>query len=108
MRRDRERRLCRGARLWGGIRATVEGEDPEVFAFLGSSRLEEPLNRMGVRAAFHGHAHNGSPMGHTTTQVPVFNVSIPLLRRIHPEQPAFLIYELDVAATPPTAPMGAG
>ena len=27
------------------IRATVEGEPPEIFAFLGSSRLEEPLNR---------------------------------------------------------------
>jgi Predicted phosphoesterases, related to the Icc protein len=27
------------------IRATLEGEDPEIYAFLGSSRLEEPINR---------------------------------------------------------------
>jgi hypothetical protein len=30
------------------IQATVEGEPPEVFAFLGSGRLEEPLNRYAV------------------------------------------------------------
>src|SRR5262249_28265126 len=37
------------------VQATVEGEPPEIFAFLGSSRLEEPLNRHGVAAVFHGH-----------------------------------------------------
>ncbi len=30
------------------IRATLEGEDPEIYAFLGSSRLEEPINRFRV------------------------------------------------------------
>ena len=30
------------------IRDTVVGEPPEIFAFLGSSRLEEPLNRYSV------------------------------------------------------------
>src|SRR4029079_8571529 len=39
------------------IRATVEGEPPEIFAYLGSSRLEEPINRYRVTAVFHGHAH---------------------------------------------------
>src|SRR4029434_71792 len=32
------------------IRGTVEGEPPEIFAYLGSSRLEEPINRYSVSA----------------------------------------------------------
>jgi len=48
------------------IRDTVVGEPPEIFAFLGSSRLAEPLNRYAVTAVFHGHAHHGTPEGHTT------------------------------------------
>src|SRR6184192_3940423 len=59
------------------IRATLEGEDPEIFAFLGSSRLEEPINRFRVNAVFHGHAHNGVLDGATVTGVPVYNVSAP-------------------------------
>src|SRR6476659_1873463 len=45
------------------IRGTVEGEPPEIFAYLGSSRLEEPINRYRVSAVFHGHAHRGTPEG---------------------------------------------
>jgi Icc-related predicted phosphoesterase len=63
------------------IRATVVGEDPEVFAFLGSSRLEEPINRFRVNAVFHGHAHNGVGEGATSNGTPVYNVSLPLLRK---------------------------
>ncbi len=63
------------------IEATVEGEPREIFPFLGSSRLEEPLNRYGVTAAFHGHAHRGAPEGRTSAGVPVFNVALPVLRR---------------------------
>src|SRR5262245_16862287 len=37
------------------IQETVEGEPPEIYPFLGSSRLEEPLNRYSVAAVFHGH-----------------------------------------------------
>src|SRR5215208_3585039 len=66
------------------IRATVEGEPPEIFAYLGSSRLEEPINRYRVSAVFHGHAHRGSPEGRTSTGVPVHNVSMPLLTRMNP------------------------
>ncbi|MBV9124441.1 MAG: metallophosphoesterase, partial [Planctomycetes bacterium] len=47
--------------------ATVEGEPLEIFPFLGCSRLEEPLNRYAVTAAFHGHAHHGQPHGRTGT-----------------------------------------
>jgi Icc-related predicted phosphoesterase len=63
------------------IRATLKGEHPEIFAFLGSSRLEEPINRFRVSAVFHGHAHNGILDGKTSTGIPVYNVSAPALRR---------------------------
>ncbi len=63
------------------IRATLKGEDPEIFAFLGSSRLEEPINRFRVDAVFHGHAHNGILDGKTSTGIPVYNVSAPALRK---------------------------
>ncbi|MBA3882016.1 MAG: metallophosphoesterase [Chthoniobacterales bacterium] len=63
------------------IRATVEGESPEIFPFLGSTRLEEPINRFRVDAVFHGHAHNGAAEGATAAQIPVFNVSLPLMQR---------------------------
>ena len=45
------------------IQATVEGEPPELYPFLGSSRLEEPLNRYPVSLVFHGHAHRGQAGG---------------------------------------------
>ena len=43
------------------IQRTVEGEPLEIFPFLGSSRLEEPIGRYPVSLVFHGHAHRGSP-----------------------------------------------
>jgi Predicted phosphoesterases, related to the Icc protein len=63
------------------VRATVMGEEPEIFAFLGSTRLEGPLNRQQATAAFHGHAHRGEPFGTTSSGVPVYNVSLPVLER---------------------------
>ena len=62
------------------IQATVVGEPAEIFPFLGSSRLEEPLDRYSVTAVFHGHAHRGSPEGRTKSDVPVYNVAMKLLQ----------------------------
>ena len=76
------------------IRGTVEGEPSEIFPFLGSTRLEEPLNRFRVSAAFHGHAHAGTPEAATTTGIPVFNVSVPLLQKHAPETQPFRLFEL--------------
>ncbi|EDY16646.1 metallophosphoesterase [Chthoniobacter flavus Ellin428] len=76
------------------IRETVLGEDPEIFPFLGSTRLEGPLNRFNVQFVFHGHAHNGQPEAHTSTGVPVFNVSLPILKRVQPQQPWMRIVEI--------------
>jgi Icc-related predicted phosphoesterase len=84
------------------IQATVEGEPPEIFPFLGSSRLEEPINRYEVDAVLHGHAHHGSPEGRTSTQIHVYNVSMPLLKRHYPDRPAFRILELERDELPPT------
>jgi Icc-related predicted phosphoesterase len=86
------------------IRDTVEGEPPEIFPFLGSSRLEEPLNRYAVTAVFHGHSHHGSPEGRTTGGIPVYNVAIPLLQKAFPEQPQFRVVEVSV--TPPSGNNG--
>jgi Icc-related predicted phosphoesterase len=81
------------------IEGTVEGEPREIFPYLGSSRLEEPLTRYPVDAVFHGHAHHGSPEGRTMGNVPVYNVSIALLRRLYPDQPPFRILELALDGT---------
>ena len=76
------------------IEATVIGEPAEIFPFLGSSRLEEPLNRYPVTAVFHGHAHHGAPEGCTKTDVPVYNVAMKLLQHVFPDRPAFRIMEI--------------
>jgi Icc-related predicted phosphoesterase len=75
---------------------TVIGEPPEIFPFLGSSRLEDPLNRYPVAAVFHGHAHRGSPEGVTKTGVRVFNVAKSLLQNVSDARP-FKIFEIDSA-----------
>ncbi len=76
------------------IPATVQGEPVEIFPFLGSSRLEEPINRFEVAAVFHGHAHAGSPEGRTSHNIPVYNVSMPVLKHAYPNQPAFRLIEI--------------
>ena len=68
------------------ILSTVMGEPAEIIPFLGSSRLEEPVNRYGVTAVCHGHAHHGQAEGRTHGGVPVYNVALPLLRRQFPGQ----------------------
>ena len=76
------------------IAGTVQGEPVEIFAYLGSSRLEEPLIRHPVSAVLHGHAHRGSPEGRTVNGTPVYNVAMPLLKRTYPDRPPFRLLEL--------------
>ncbi len=76
------------------IAGTVQGEPVEIFPFLGSSRLEEPLLRYPVDAVFHGHAHRGTPEGRTINGVPVYNVARPLLQRTWPDRPPFRLFEV--------------
>lgn len=61
------------------IEETVHGEPESIYPFLGSSRLQPPLDTHGASVVFHGHAHHGSLEGTTPGGIPVFNVSAPLL-----------------------------
>ena len=78
------------------IAATVEGEPLEIYPFLGSSRLEEPIGRYPVSLVFHGHAHRGQLEGKTKLGVPVYNVSMPLLTRTFADRPPFRVFEVPV------------
>jgi Icc-related predicted phosphoesterase len=62
------------------IAETVQGEAPEIFPFMGTSRLAEVVDRHGADLVVHGHAHHGKLDGHTVTGVPVHNVAISLLQ----------------------------
>lgn len=68
------------------LRGTVVGEPPEIHAFLGTSRLQVPINRYHAAAVFHGHAHRGTHHDRTNRDVPVYNVAAPLLRRMTPSR----------------------
>ena len=72
------------------IRATVEGEAPEIYPFLGTRHLARALDERRATIAFHGHAHNGSFEGKTPGGVPVFNVSVPVLQQEGFEQPYYV------------------
>lgn len=81
------------------IVATVQGEPAEIFPFLGTSRLEDPLLRYPVNVVFHGHAHRGYPEGKTVNNIPVYNVAKPLLQRSYPDRPPFRIIEIPRSET---------
>jgi Icc-related predicted phosphoesterase len=80
------------------IADTVAGEPAEIMPFLGSSRLEEPINRYGVTLVCHGHAHHGTLEGATRAGVPVYNVALPLLRQRFPDRRPLRFLDLPVPA----------
>jgi Icc-related predicted phosphoesterase len=94
------RRLATPVRVavlhYAPIAATIAGEPEAIHPYLGTDRLAEPLDRYSAAVAFHGHAHSGTLRGTTLGGVPVFNVSLPLLRR---ERPGAMYYLYDVNAT---------
>lgn len=73
------------------IRETLVGELEELYPFLGSSKLEEVIDRYPVTAVFHGHAHFGSSKGKTEKEIPVFNVALPVLQKTIPQHPYMVI-----------------
>ncbi|MFL5560377.1 MAG: metallophosphoesterase [Gemmatimonadaceae bacterium] len=88
------------------IRETVEGEPLEIYPWLGSSRLEEPLTRYRVHAVVHGHAHKGSPQGATANGIPVYNVALPVLKEHYPDRPPFRMLEVPLTGeTEPETPV---
>jgi Icc-related predicted phosphoesterase len=78
------------------IAATAVPEPPEIMPFLGSSRLEEPVDRYRCSAVFHGHAHRGTLEGRTKGGVPVYNVAMPLLLATYPDRPPYRVVEVSV------------
>ena len=53
---------------------TVVGEPPEIYPFLGCSRLADAIDRFDhVSAVVHGHAHRGTHEGKTPRGTPVYN-----------------------------------
>jgi len=55
---------------------TIEGEPPEIFQYMGSARLCDPIDRFDhVKAVVHGHAHHGTYEGRTPLGKPVYNVA---------------------------------
>src|SRR5215218_8479645 len=78
------------------VQQTVEGEPLEIYPFLGSSRLEEPIGRYPVTLVLHGHAHRGQLEGKTQAGVPVYNVSMPLLARSYSDRPPFRVFDVPV------------
>ncbi len=73
------------------VRATVQGEPPEIFPFLGSSRLADPIDRFNATVAVHGHAHNGTHAGKTNKGIAVYNVALAIMKRESPERPYLLL-----------------
>ena len=73
---------------------TLDGERPEIAAFLGCDRLAHPIADHCPDIVLHGHAHAGRFDG-TIGGVPVFNVALPMKRE-------FWVFEL--SADRPRAP----
>ncbi len=63
------------------IETTVQGEPRELYPFLGSSLLCEPIDKLGADLVVHGHAHYGTERGESESGIPVRNVALPVLKR---------------------------
>lgn len=58
--------------------ATLEGEPPGIWAFLGSDRFAAPIAQHRPDIVLHGHGHMGSFKGQIG-DVPVYNVAQPVI-----------------------------
>jgi Icc-related predicted phosphoesterase len=71
------------------IEETLAGEPPGIHAFLGSSRLANPIQEYRPDVVLHGHAHAGSFQGRIG-DVPVYNVAV------HVTKSDFYVFDLEV------------
>jgi Icc-related predicted phosphoesterase len=69
---------------------TLRGEPEGIWTFLGTDRLAAPIVEHEPDLVLHGHAHAGAFEGRVG-EVPVFNVSVPVMRR------DFWVFELTAA-----------
>lgn len=72
------------------IKETCVGEPPEIYSYLGSSHLVEPINNLNATIVFHGHAHYGTHQGKTLKEIPVYNVSQEVLKKENPKNPMII------------------
>jgi Icc-related predicted phosphoesterase len=78
------------------IEETILGEPPGIHAFLGSSRLANPIQEYRPDIVLHGHAHGGTFEGRIG-DVPVYNVAVHVTGR------DFWIFDLEVEQAGHTA-----
>ena len=71
--------------------STLLGEPESIWTFLGSNRLDGPIQKHRPDLVLHGHAHAGTFAG-AIGPVPVYNVAVHVMRR------DFFIFELDTDA----------
>lgn len=76
------------------IAETVLGEPEQIYPFLGSTHLMEPLQRRNVSAAFHGHAHAGKFKALSPTGIPIYNVAVPVLKAHHGNDIAYALIDI--------------
>jgi Icc-related predicted phosphoesterase len=68
--------------------STLQGEPESIWTYLGTNRLDGPIQKHKPDLVLHGHAHAGTFAG-TIGQVPVYNVAVHVMRR------DFFVFELD-------------
>ncbi|WP_237241636.1 hypothetical protein [Sphingobacterium sp. B29] len=73
---------------------TVLGEPEQIYPFLGSTHLMEPLQRRKVTAAFHGHAHAGKFKALSPAGIPIYNVAVPVLKAHHGDDTCFALIDI--------------
>jgi len=81
---------------------TCEGEEADIRAYLGTSRLCAPCEAFGACAVFHGHAHHGKTDGRTPKGIPVYNVAMPLLRKLWDQR--FRVFDVTEGGCVPVVP----
>jgi Icc-related predicted phosphoesterase len=71
--------------------STLVGEPESIWTYLGTNRLDGPIQKHRPDLVLHGHAHAGTFAG-AIGNVPVYNVAVHVMRR------DFFVFELDTDA----------
>ena len=71
--------------------STLVGEPESIWTYLGTNRLDGPIQKYKPDLVLHGHAHAGTFSG-AIGSVPVYNVAVHVMRR------DFFVFELDTDA----------
>ena len=71
--------------------STLAGEPESIWTYLGTNRLDGPIQKHRPDLVLHGHAHEGTFAG-AIGAVPVYNVAVHVMRR------DFFVFELDADA----------